>query len=200
MATRPTRISKKSLAGLPPAVAEAVRQAQAAHPTIKSFRVREVVGPYRLVLTEGDTYQFVSADGQISDRATMQSEHNLGAAGLSQRVGNIVEVPVDTVIVNTWYAGRDGYELTLITVVPPPLDAPAPAANGDIDSWRGEGMITPAQRVLNLADHLVQVVDGPRQDGRAYEIRSTAHQLRETLQNLVDGTLEPLCPDQEIPF
>lgn len=67
--------------------------------------------------------------------------------------------------------------------------------------WRAANreFITPEQRLLNVADALVNAVESGRHEGRAWEIESAAKQLREELGKYLAGKLPPI-PKDDLPF
>lgn len=112
---RKTRISKKLYKSLPEDVAATLRGVVARHPTIKSLRLVNEPEGYKVYHSEGDEYTYHYAGQEMT--LQMASEHTLGASGVRHEIGQeSTALPAGTVVFRVWYAGIDGYQLTVYAV------------------------------------------------------------------------------------
>jgi hypothetical protein len=112
---RPIRISKKLYNSLPDDVANALRGVVARHPNIKSLRIVNEPEGYKTYHGEGEEYTYYY-DGQVMT-LQMVSESTIGASGVRYEIGaQSPPLPAGTLVFRTWYAGVNGYQLTVHVV------------------------------------------------------------------------------------
>lgn len=107
-----TRISNKLNGQLP---AEVVKQIQAIGQdyNIKSFTLENVSETKKFYVAEGDKYIGIGPDGETACFEVV-NQNNIGAAGLSHKIGQQFGMPAGSYLLNVWYYG--GYSLTVYCI------------------------------------------------------------------------------------
>lgn len=108
------RISKKLSQTFPQAVASKI-QAIGEDYGIKSFSLQVVDETKKFYVGEGERYTGIAADGKEASFEVV-SENNIGAAGLSHRIGSQFGMPAGSYLINVWY--YSGYGMTVYQISP----------------------------------------------------------------------------------
>jgi hypothetical protein len=106
------RISKQLKDKFPPSVVHQIQIIADDH-NIKSFNLEEVSESKSFFVAEGDSYTGIGPDGKTASFEVV-SEHNIGAAGLSHKIGEQFKMPAGSYLLNVWY--YDKYYLTVYRI------------------------------------------------------------------------------------
>lgn len=106
------RISKQLNKHYPVSVVEQIKMiADRYH--IKSFKYECVTGDKKFYVGEGDTYIGIKEDGTSASFEVVAS-HNIGASGLSHKIGEQFSMPAGSYLINVYY--YDKYYMQVFNV------------------------------------------------------------------------------------
>lgn len=111
------RIGKKLNDMFPPKVAHQIMMVADDH-KIKSFNLEETPETKAFFVAEGDQYTGIGPDGKMASFEVV-NQNNIGAAGLSHKIGEQFKMPADSYLLNVWY--YDHYYLTVYHILPKQL-------------------------------------------------------------------------------
>lgn len=113
-----TRLSKKFYKDIDQSnatLAQAMRRIQEEYPNIKSCTIVPQPAGYTVYHGEGERYVYVYNGQEMS--LEMVSEASLGASNVRHEIGAAsAPLPGGSVVLRIWYAGIDGYQLTVYPV------------------------------------------------------------------------------------
>lgn len=69
---------------------------------IKSFSLEEVPETKAFFVAEGDRYVGVGPDGELASFEVV-NQNNIGASGLSHKIGEQFKMPAGSYLLNVWY-------------------------------------------------------------------------------------------------
>ena len=82
---------------------------------IKSFKAETVNTDKQFYVSEGESYTGVKVDG-TSASFEVVAAHNIGASGLSHKIGEHFTMPAGTYLINVYY--YDKYYITVYSIQP----------------------------------------------------------------------------------
>lgn len=100
------RISKKLNEMFPKNVVHQI-EATGREYNIKSFTLEEVPETKAFFVAEGDRYVGVGPNGETASFEVV-NQNNIGAAGLSHKIGEQFKMPANSYLLNVWYYGGYG--------------------------------------------------------------------------------------------
>lgn len=106
------RISKKLDDMFPKNVSHQIRMIAEDH-NIKSFELQEVAETKAFYVAEGDSYVGIGPDGKQASFEVV-NQNNIGAAGLSHKIGEQFKMPAGSYLLNVWY--YDKYYMTVYKI------------------------------------------------------------------------------------
>lgn len=106
------RISKQLKDKFPPSVVHQIQAIGDDH-NIKSFNLEEVAETKAFYVAEGDSYVGIGPDGKTAGFEVV-NQNNIGAAGLSHKIGEQFKMPAGSYLLNVWY--YDKYYLTMYRI------------------------------------------------------------------------------------
>ncbi len=112
-------ISKKLTQNFPAPVAQMIAQAAASH-SIKSFSLETVDESKTFYVGEGETFTGITAEGKSASFEVV-SASNIGASGLSHKIGERFAMPAGSYLINVYYYTK--YFMTVYQISPKMIGA-----------------------------------------------------------------------------
>ena len=109
-----TRISKKLNEKYPQPVVDQIKSIASRY-SIKSFNAETVTSDKKFYVGEGDSFTGIAADG-TSASFEVVSANNIGASGLSHKIGEQFSMPAGTYLINVYYYTK--YFMTVYRISP----------------------------------------------------------------------------------
>jgi len=118
--TQKIRISKKLTQTFPAPVAQMIEQVAAGHSSLKSFNLETVDESKIFYVGEGESFTGITADGKSASFEVV-SASNIGASGLSHKIGERFAMPAGSYLINVYYYTK--YFMTVYQISPKMIGA-----------------------------------------------------------------------------